>query len=108
MWKENFSMRAEIYHVRHVARDSHARQDRPMKSRAKQVVGWIAAAAALSAFPAIVSADSPVPVFDGHVHYNEDATIAYSPSEIVARMESAGVPRALVSSTSDENTLALL
>ncbi len=79
-----------------------------MKSRTKQVVRWISAAAALSAFPAIVSADSPVPVFDGHVHYNEDATIAYTPSEIVARMESAGVPRALVSSTSDDNTLALL
>jgi len=72
-------------------------------------VAWLAAAgAAIAIFPSLVQGDEPVPVFDGHVHYNEAATIAYSPAQIIAKMRAAGVPRALVSSTSDDNTLALL
>lgn len=77
-----------------------------MKSFVKQVAGGAAAGVFILIGPAL--ADSPVPVFDGHVHYNEDATVAYSPAQIIERMSGAGVPRALVSSTSDDNTLALL
>lgn len=53
-------------------------------------------------------ADPDLPIFDTHVHYNEDASVAYTPERIVELMDGADVPRALVSSTSDDNTLALL
>lgn len=53
-------------------------------------------------------AQSKLPIFDTHVHYNEDAVASYTPEQIVDLMEAAGVPRALVSSTSDDNTLTLL
>lgn len=79
-----------------------------MKFARKHVARILAAGAAIALFPSLVQGDESIPVFDGHVHYNEDATVAYSPSEIVQKMHSAGVPRALVSSTSDDNTLALL
>ena len=79
-----------------------------MKTDLKAVARLVTAGAVIAAFPAVSNGDSGVPVFDGHVHYNEDASVAYSPAEIVARMQAAGVPRALVSSTSDDNTLALL
>ncbi|MEP4378662.1 MAG: amidohydrolase family protein [Alphaproteobacteria bacterium] len=68
----------------------------------------LAAGTVIATFPSLVHGDEPLPVFDGHVHYNEDATVAYSPARIVEKMHAAGVPRALVSSTSDDNTLALL
>ncbi len=79
-----------------------------MKFELKLVARFLLAGAALAIFPSLVQGDEPIPVFDGHVHYNEDATVAYSPAQIIAKMSKAGVPRALVSSTSDDNTLALL
>ena len=79
-----------------------------MKFELKQVARFLVAGAVIVGFPSLVLADTPVPIFDGHVHYNEDATVAYSPAQIVEKMHAAGVPRALVSSTSDDNTLALL
>lgn len=83
-----------------------------MKFHVKRVARLLASGAFIVTFSGAAQADekqhSGVPVFDGHVHYNEDATVAYSPAQIVARMQAAGVPRALVSSTSDDNTLALL
>ena len=79
-----------------------------MKFSMKQVARLVAVGAVIATFPSLAMADTPVPVFDGHVHYNEDASVAYSPAQIVEKMHAAGVPRALVSSTSDDNTLALL
>jgi len=79
-----------------------------MKFAPKHVARLLAAGAAIAMFPSLVHGDESIPVFDGHVHYNEDATVAYSPAQIVGKMHAAGVPRALVSSTSDDNTLALL
>jgi hypothetical protein len=79
-----------------------------MKFELKYVARLLTAGAAIAIYPSLVQGDDPIPVFDGHVHYNEDATVAYSPAQIVEKMEKARVPRALVSSTSDDNTLALL
>lgn len=79
-----------------------------MKTGLKQVARLLAAGAVIVVFPSPVLGDGSVPVFDGHVHYNADAAVAYSPARIVEKMHAAGVPRALVSSTSDDNTLALL
>lgn len=79
-----------------------------MKFYVKRVARLLTTSAFVATFPGVFHADTSVPVFDGHVHCNEAAAVAYSPAQIVARMQAAGVPRALVSSTSEDNTLALL
>lgn len=48
-----------------------------------------------------------LPIFDTHVHYNDDAWITYPPEEILKKMEKANVPHALVSSSPDEGTRKL-
>lgn len=47
------------------------------------------------------------PTFDAHIHYNADSREAYAPQAVLARLDEAGVARALVSSTPNEGTLAL-
>ena len=47
------------------------------------------------------------PIFDTHLHYSQDAWSLFSPREIVALMDQAGVYRALMSSTPDDGTLQL-
>jgi predicted TIM-barrel fold metal-dependent hydrolase len=47
------------------------------------------------------------PIFDTHLHYSQDAWGLFSPQEIVALMDQAGVYRALLSSTPDDGTLQL-
>tara|TARA_R110002072_G_scaffold19586_1_gene72537 strand:+ start:254 stop:1120 length:867 start_codon:yes stop_codon:yes gene_type:complete len=79
-----------------------------MKFALKHVARLAAAGTVIAIFPSLVQGDESIPVFDGHVHYNEDATVAYSPAQIISKMRAAGVSRALVSSTTDDNTLALL
>ncbi|MGI9535781.1 MAG: hypothetical protein ACR2PB_01830, partial [Desulfocapsaceae bacterium] len=39
------------------------------------------------------------PIFDTHVHYKEPAWSVYPPSAVIDMMKSAGVAKALVSST---------
>ena len=51
--------------------------------------------------------DLRYPIFDTHVHYSEPAWSVYSPAEIIAKFDRAGVVRALVSSSPDDGTLAL-
>lgn len=70
---------------------------------------WACALAAGLAFvpaAAQVSAD-PLPVFDAHVHYSHDAWETVPAADVVALMRSAGLRRALVSSSSDEGTQRL-
>lgn len=45
--------------------------------------------------------------FDAHIHYNGDSQAAYPPTAVLARLDEAGVARALVSSTPNDGTLAL-
>lgn len=67
----------------------------------------IAAVAAL-----VLSAGSPVaaadtPLADGHIHYSRPDWSVYTPDQIVAILDKAGITRALVSSTPDDGTLKL-
>lgn len=52
-------------------------------------------------------AQERLPLFDTHVHYNQDAWDVYSPQQILEKFAAAGVKRALVSSTPDDGTLKL-
>ncbi|HXF66369.1 MAG TPA: amidohydrolase family protein [Burkholderiales bacterium] len=49
-----------------------------------------------------------LPVFDAHIHYSHDTREALSVPDAVAILRRAGVRRALVSSSDDEGTQALL
>jgi hypothetical protein len=52
-------------------------------------------------------AAAPLPLFDGHIHFNADASRMYTPAEALAAMRHAGIRGALVSSTPNEGTHAL-
>ena len=49
----------------------------------------------------------PLPIFDAHIHYSDDAWSAVSPEQAVQRLRNAGVMRALVSSSNDDGTQKL-
>ena len=51
--------------------------------------------------------NDPLPIFDTHVHYNEDDWILYPAPVIIQKMDAADVPRALVSSSPDDGTRKL-
>lgn len=57
------------------------------------------------AAPTMVS--SPLPLFDGHLHYSESGKNRYSIAEALALLDQAGIRRALVSSTPNEGSLQL-
>lgn len=48
-----------------------------------------------------------LPIFDAHLHYSQPAWAAHPPEAVIAALRAAGVPRALVSSTPDDGSLAL-
>jgi len=48
-----------------------------------------------------------LPIFDAHIHYSRPDWEVFSPDQILAILDRAGVRRALVSSTPDEGTLRL-
>ncbi len=52
-------------------------------------------------------AESDLPLFDGHVHYNREAWEGLTAEKAIAILDRAGVVRALVSSTPDDGTLRL-
>src|SRR5207249_2341909 len=47
------------------------------------------------------------PLFDGHIHYSQPDWTAYTPDQVFAILDQAGIRRALVSSTPDDGTLKL-
>ena len=60
----------------------------------------------------VLSAGSPAaaadaPLFDGHIHYSRPDRTVYTPEQVVAILDKAGIRRALVSSTPDDGTLKL-
>ena len=61
-------------------------------------VGWAIAAGA--------SADT-LPIIDTHVHYSEPAWAMMTPAQVVDLLERSLVPKALVSSSPDDGTMAL-
>src|SRR5215470_977883 len=48
-----------------------------------------------------------LPIFDAHIHYNRPDWQVFTPQQILALLDQAGVQRALVSSTPDDGTLQL-
>ncbi len=48
-----------------------------------------------------------LPIFDAHIHYNQDARADYTPAAVIAIFDGAGIVRALGSSTPNDGTLAL-
>ena len=54
-----------------------------------------------------VYADTIFPVFDAHIHYNNDVWEAIPPKVAIQRMRDAGIVRATVSSSSDDGTQML-
>jgi hypothetical protein len=46
-----------------------------------------------------------LPIFDVHMHYSRAAWDVVSPEQVIAKMDKAGVSKALVSSTPDDGTL---
>jgi hypothetical protein len=58
-------------------------------------------------FPGATRAESDLPLFDAHVHYNREAWEVLPPEAVITILDRAGVARALVSSTPDDGTLRL-
>lgn len=48
------------------------------------------------------------PIFDAHLHYNDDAQAPHPPADVLARMGRAGVRGALVNSRPNDGTLRLV
>ena len=57
--------------------------------------------------PPHAHAADPLPIFDAHVHYSEQAWERIPPKEAIALLRKAGVKRALVSSTNDDGNQKL-
>ncbi len=82
------------------------RMARPERSPwLRGVVAALALATATWAAPG--PAAERLPIFDTHLHYSRDVWEAFPPATILDKLDAAGVPRALVSSTPDAGTLAL-
>jgi hypothetical protein len=64
-------------------------------------------AAGLAALGQAQAADTPLPIFDAHLHYSHDAWERLPPKEAIALLRKAGLKRAMVSSSSDEGTQML-
>jgi len=62
----------------------------------------------LTAGPSRAQSPYEGPIFDAHIHYSQPAWPSFPPEAVKALFDKAGVARALVSSTPDDGTLALL
>lgn len=64
----------------------------------------------LAGLPWAASAQSAYagPIFDAHLHYNDDAQAPHPPADVLARMARAGVRGALVNSRPNDGTLRLV
>jgi hypothetical protein len=66
------------------------------------------AAPTTTAQPTIQLPNQPtIELFDGHLHYSQDAWANYPVNSIIAILDRAGIKRALVSSTPNEGTIRL-
>ncbi len=61
----------------------------------------------LAAAHAHAQGAEPLPIFDAHVHYSEEAWQRLPPKDAIALLRKAGVKRALVSSTNDDGNQKL-
>ena len=63
--------------------------------------------AAVVWLPVAASAQTGLPLFDGHVHYSVGATQQYSPEQVIGILDEAGIRQALLSSTPNDGTIEL-
>jgi hypothetical protein len=63
--------------------------------------------AALTLPGPLLAAGERLPIFDTHLHYSHPAWAPHGMAEVLSKLDAAGVPRALLSSTPDEGTLTL-
>ncbi|MCC7369771.1 MAG: amidohydrolase family protein [Chloroflexi bacterium] len=96
-------MAASVIQAGRLIRSHHARLAVVLTVAVLLLPLWPAPA---SASPAAQDADFPI--FDTHLHYSQDAWGLFSPQDIIALMDQAGVYRALMSSTPDDGTLHLV
>ncbi len=70
----------------------------------------IAAAAffAAAACGAVAQVADPLPIFDAHLHYNDEATAVYPVSDVLQRFRAAGVTSILATSRPNDGTRALV
>lgn len=54
------------------------------------------------------NAETPLPIFDCHLHYSEDAWNSFPPEEVISTIRAAGVIGILASSSPDDGTVRLL
>ncbi len=83
----------------------------------RRLVGRAAAASVFAAFGLFAlstpraqtpaAAKPPLPIFDAHLHYSNDAWEPLPPAQAIALLRQAGLKRAMVSSSSDEGTQKL-
>jgi hypothetical protein len=66
-----------------------------------------AALAALAGVGATRAAD-PLPIFDAHLHYNDEATAVYPLADVLQRFRAAGVTSILATSRPNDGTRALV
>jgi Amidohydrolase len=55
----------------------------------------------------VVSCAQDLHIFDAHIHYSQPDWAVFTPDQILAMLDRAGIQRALVSSTPDDGTLKL-
>src|SRR5262245_66164093 len=67
----------------------------------------LALALLLMAGPVAPTLGADAPLADAHIHYSAPDWSVYSPDQVVAILDRAGIRRALVSSTPDDGTLKL-
>jgi hypothetical protein len=70
----------------------------------------LAATALLAGFAcgAGAQAQSPLPIFDAHLHYNDDAAAAYPLPDVLQRFRAAGVASVLATSRPNDGTRTLV
>jgi hypothetical protein len=93
------------YQTRGAAPAPQARQG--ISGGCRAIAAAILALSAIASSPPGAAADEGLPIFDTHVHYSQAAWQTFDPATVIAMMDAANVPRALVSSTPDDGTLRL-
>ncbi len=70
-------------------------------------IAIVAAATAAAGIPA-VAADARLPIFDAHLHYNDDAQAAFPVRDVLALFRANGVPAIIATSRPNDGTRALV
>jgi hypothetical protein len=81
--------------------------DGPMRSRPRRAGGWLAACLLATAGFSTQAADYAGPLFDAHLHYNDEAQAPHPLADVLARMQRNGVKAIVANSRPNDGTKAL-